>query len=181
MYNGCPVHVPRRPWSHCPDRIPNWCDKVPGSVPFLCSGFLKRCSDLFLPSLCPFLCYPFHDKVRFKWGKRKKEKKKNTHWARHPTIGYYYDCWILTVATRRAGRTERTNQTSKSFGYKSGGLTEMRSVAARQLSSCKIIAQSPLLRRHGFRLRKETGLPVEAFRSCHSEKHDSVAKNNVRL
>lgn len=56
---------------------------------------------------------------------------------------------------------------------------EMKSIAARQLSSCKIIAQSLLLRRHSFRVQKEMGLPLEAFRSCHSKKHDSIAKNNA--
>lgn len=58
---------------------------------------------------------------------------------------------------------------------------EMKSGGMRRLSSCKIIAPSLLLRRHGLREQQEVGLHVEAFKICHSEKHDSGAKNNACL
>lgn len=41
---------------------------MPRSVPFLQHGFLKCCSDLFLPPLLPLLRDSFHSQVLFKWG-----------------------------------------------------------------------------------------------------------------
>ena len=170
--------MPCRPRSQSPDRIPNWCDKVPGSVPFLRSGFLKCRSDLFLPSFCPFVCYSFHNHVRFKWGKKKKKKKKEKSLdIRRPDIIMIAEYWPWP----HGGREWEVESNIKKLSFKATVAARMKSIAARQLSSCKIIAQSPLLRRHGFRVQKEMGLPVEAFRSCHSEKHDSNAKNNVCL
>ncbi len=110
------------------------------------------------------------------------KKKRKVAW--HPTLGCYYDRRILTVATRRAG-TREDKSNIKKLGHKATVFAEMKSIAPRQLSSCKIIAQSSLLRRHGFRVQKEMGLPVEAFRSCHwnmtaTLKIMSAYKLNVR-
>lgn len=144
---------------------------MPESVPFLRSGFLKRRPDLFLPSLCPFVCYSFHDQVRFKWGKKKSLDIRRSDII---MIGEYWP-WP------HGGQEREDKSNIKKLSYKAMVFAEMKSIAVRQLSSCKIIAQSSLLRRHGFRVQKEMGLPVEAFRSCHSEKHDSIAKNNACL
>lgn len=71
--------------------------------------------------------------------------------------GYYYDWRILTVATRQAAIRGGKKSNIKKLGYKATVFVGMKSIATRQLSFCKIIAQSSLLKRHGCRVRKEMG------------------------
>lgn len=58
-----------------------------------------------------------------------------------------------------AGSNKRKKKKSniKKLGYKAMVFVGMKSIATRQLSFCKIIAQSSLLKRHGCRVLKEMG------------------------
>lgn len=110
-------------------------------------------------------------------GEKKKKRKEKSLDIQRPDIIMIAEYWPWP----HGGREQEDESNIKKLSFKATVFAQMKSIAARQLSSCKIIAQSSLLRRHGFRVQKEMGLPVEAFRSCHSKKHDSNAKNNVCL
>lgn len=112
--------------------------------------------------------------------KKKEEQKKKALDIQWPDIMLIAE--YLPQGRRQKKKKKRKHQkpsAKKENGYKAVVFVGMKCIDTHQLSSCKIIAQSWLLKRHGWRVQEEMG--EEAFRSCHSEKSSSIAKNNVCL
>lgn len=88
--------------------------------------------------------------------------------------GHDDHCRIVTVATWQAAIRGKKMKHQKMLRCKAKDFDRMKSIAMCQLSSCKIIAQPFLLKRHACRVQTE--MSKEAFRTCHSKKTDGISK-----